>query len=266
MKARSSAAPAYGRGPTFVNSRWPRILGYHSISRLEDDLNMVCTSPERFVSHMLHLKRRNLRGVSVRELLRAWTAGRARGLVGLTFDDGYEDFLHTAVPILERFGFTATVFVLGGMPGGVNDWDHSFSPKPTMRLLGVEGIREISGRGMEVGSHGMSHLALPGLEPETLKREVGHSRQVLERILGEEVEGFCYPYGALDGAAVRAAVEARYAYACAVNTRVGWTAHDLPRTPVSERDNLLRFAAKLLIHPQYRVAKRAYLRYFEAKK
>jgi peptidoglycan/xylan/chitin deacetylase (PgdA/CDA1 family) len=225
---------------------------------------MVCTSPERFVSQMLYLKRRNLRGVSVRELLRAWTTGGTKGLVGLTFDDGYEDFLHTAVPILERFGFTATVFVLGGMPGGANDWNHSFSPKPTLKLLGVEGIREVSDQGMEVGSHGMSHLALPGLEAETLKREVSDSRRVLSEILGEEVEGFCYPYGELDSAAIQAVGKAHYTYACTVNTRVGWTVHDLPRTPVSERDNLLRFAAKLMIHPQYRVAKRIYFRYFKA--
>jgi len=264
MKTQSTEVPKHKPELTLANARWPRILGYHSVSRLEDDPNMVCTSPERFVSQMLYLKRRNLRGVSVRELLRAWTTGGARGLVGLTFDDGYEDFLHTALPILERLGFSATVFVLGGMPGGTNDWDHSFSPKPSIKLLGLEGIREVSERGMEVGSHGMSHLALPGLEAETLKREVGDSRRVLGEILGEEVEGFCYPYGELDSAAIQAVDEAGYAYACAVNTRVGWTLHDLPRTPVSERDNPLRFAAKLLIHPQYRVAKRAYLRYVKA--
>lgn len=264
MKARTAESPVRGRGPTLANPRWPRILGYHSISRLEDDPNMVCTSPERFVSQMLHLRRRRLRGVTMRELLRAWAAGRTRGLVGLTFDDGYEDFLHTAVPLLEGFGFTATVFVLGGLPGGPNDWDHAFSPKPALKLLEVEQIREVARRGMEVGSHGMSHLALPGLEAETLKREVADSRRILGEILGDEVEGFCFPYGELDTAAMQAASEAGYAYACSVNARVGWTVHDLPRTPVSERDNPLRFATKLMVHPQYRVAKKAYLRYVKA--
>lgn len=263
MKARSIEGPAYKPEQTLANARWPRILGYHSISRLEDDPNMVCTSPERFVSQMLYLKRRNLRGVAMRELLRAWTTGDTKGLVGLTFDDGYKDFLHTALPVLERLGFSATVFVLVGMPGGMNDWDHSFNPKPNLKLLGVEDLREVSARGMEVGSHGMTHLALPGMEAETLKREVSDSRRVLSEILGEEVEGFCYPYGELDSPAIQAVEKARYTYACAVNTRVGRTVHDLPRTPVSERDHLLRFAAKLMIHPQYRVVKRIYFRYFK---
>jgi peptidoglycan/xylan/chitin deacetylase (PgdA/CDA1 family) len=246
-----------------MSTRWPRILGYHSISWLEDDPNMMCTSPERFESQMLYLKRRNLRGVSVRELLRAWRTGSAKGLVGLTFDDGYEDFLHAALPVLERLGFSATVFVVAGMLGRENDWEHYFTPKPTMRLLGAAGIREVSERGMEVGSHSMSHPVLPTLDTAALEREVSVSRRVLSEVLGEEVEGFCYPYGVLDSASVQAVRRARYAYACAVNTRVEWTTHDLPRIPVADRDAPLRFAAKLMIHAQYRAAKRSYLRYFK---
>jgi peptidoglycan/xylan/chitin deacetylase (PgdA/CDA1 family) len=246
-----------------VNPRWPRILGYHSISRLEDDPNLMCTSPERFESQMLYLKRRNLRAVSVRELLRARTTRRAKRLIGLTFDDGYEDFLHTALPVLERLGFSATVFVVCGMLGRKSEWEHFFSPKPAIKLLAIADIREISERGIEVGSHTMSHPALPGLKAEALEREVSDSRLVLSEILGEEVTGFCYPYGELDDASIQAVRKARYDYACAVNTRIERTTYDLPRTPVAERDNPLRFAAKLMIHSQYRVAKRTYVRYFK---
>jgi hypothetical protein len=45
------------------------------------------------------------------------------------------------------------VFVVAGMLDGENDWEHYFSPKPTIKLLGAAGIREISERGMEVGAH-----------------------------------------------------------------------------------------------------------------
>lgn len=222
---------------------------------------MVCTSPERFESQMLYLKRRNMRGVSMRELLQAWKSGSVKGLVGLTFDDGYEDFLYTALPVLERFGFSATVFVVAGMLGGENDWEHYFSPRSRLKLVGAAGIREISERGMEVGSHSMHHPALPNLEIETLETEVSDSRRVLSEVLSADVEGFCYPYGILDHASIQAVRRAGYAYACAANARVEWTIHDLPRTPVADRDRLLRFAAKLMIHAQYRAAKRIYLRY-----
>ncbi len=100
----------------FVTSRWPRILLYHGVCRSADDPYWLFTSPERFQAQMRYLERNGLRGVSVRELLRAVTSGTAKGLVGLTFDDAYEDFLHTALPILERFGFSATLFALGSLP------------------------------------------------------------------------------------------------------------------------------------------------------
>lgn len=224
---------------------------YHTIQRLSHDPNGVSTSPERFEAQMRYLKRRGLRGVSMRELCRAMDDGNARGMVGLTFDDGYKDFLYTALPVLERFGFTATVFVIGGLMGGENSWEHYYEPKPCIKLLEAEEVREVSERGMEVGAHSMSHAQLFGLGPGRLEEEVSGSCRVLAELLGEPVEGFCYPYGILDGAAVEAVRRARFAYACAVDTRVEKSRYDLPRIPVAEVDYSLRLATKFRIYPQY---------------
>jgi|SRR5215204_245153 len=242
-----------------MNYRWPRILNYHAIVRLEDDPNKASTSPERFESHMRTLKRQNMRGVSVRELLRAWSAGKSKGLVGITFDDGYKDFLQTALPILEKYGFSATLFVVADMLGKENDWVHWYHPQPKLKLLESADLRVIVERGVEIGSHGMSHPELPELDRESLEREVSDSRRLLGEVLGEAVEGFAYPYGILDETSIRAVRGAGYAYACAVNTRVENSAYDLPRIPISEADDSLRFAAKLRIHSHYRVVKKFYL-------
>jgi peptidoglycan/xylan/chitin deacetylase (PgdA/CDA1 family) len=232
------------------------VFMYHSISQLANDPNMLCTSPEVFYSQMHYLACRGWRGVSMQKLRRAALAGSTKGLVGITFDDGYEDFLHTAVPIMEGFGFSATVFVVAGMLGQENDWEHAHSPTPNRRLLGAEGVREVVERGMEVGSHTMSHPSLPDLNPELLEAEVGSSRQVLSEVLGEEIEGFCYPYGRLDKASVRAVRRSRYTYACAVNNRVEFNDYDLPRMPImASKDNSLRFAVKLKAYPHYSAAK-----------
>jgi peptidoglycan/xylan/chitin deacetylase (PgdA/CDA1 family) len=128
---------------------------------------------------MLYLKECGLRGVSMRELCRAKSMGDIKGLVGLTFDDGYEDFLHTAVPVMERLGFSATVFVVASMLGEQSSWKSVYKPTPQLRVLGAEELREISARGMEVGSHSMTHAMLPGLESELLEREVNGSRRLL---------------------------------------------------------------------------------------
>ena len=229
--------------------RFPQVLMYHSISQPEVDYDPLCTSPERFEAQMLYLKRHNLRGVSMRELYLALNTGGASGLVGMTFDDGYVDFLDTALPTLEKFGFSATVFVVAGMLGSENTWEHRGRPRPKLRLLGAEGVREASERGMEIGSHSVTHLRLSDLDSETLIHEVGDSRQMLNEIVDAPVEGFSYPYGDLDGPAVRAARKAGYAYAVATKKQIEGGLYDWPRTYVGEKDSPLRLGVKLKVSP-----------------
>ena len=228
-------------------SNWPPVLMYHAIARVSDDPNNVCVSPERFKAQMLHLKRRGLYGISMEELVRAIRRGRASNLVGLTFDDGYENFIHAALPVLEEVGFTATVFVVGGMLGGENSWDRG----PRMRLLSAEDVRELPERGIEVGSHGLSHASLSRLEPEQLEKEIRGSREILGEVLSRPVEGFCYPYGDLNEQGVRIVREAGYAYACAYKKRISRDAYDVPRINVGERDGAFRLELKLRLYSLY---------------
>ena len=229
--------------------RLPQVLMYHSISQPEVDQDPLCTSPERFGAQMLYLKRHSLRGVSMRELYLALNAGEAAGLVGVTFDDGYEDFLDAAVPTLEKLGFSATVFVVAGMLGSENYWEHGGGPRPRLKLLGADGVREVSDRGMEIGSHTVTHPRLSGLDSETLIHEVEDSRQMLSEIVNAPVEGFSYPYGDLDGPAVRAARGAGYVYAVATKKQVEGGLHDWPRTYIGEKDSPLRLGVKLKASP-----------------
>src|SRR5919112_929643 len=239
-------------GKRLVSSQRPTILAYHAITHLSNDPNGSATSPRRFKSQMLSLKLQNLRGVCVRELRRATNAGDdGRKLVGITFDDGYADFLHTALPVLEELGFSATVFAVAGMLGGSNDWEHVYEPRPQLRLLTAEELREVSKLGMEVGSHGMTHRRLPDLDSAALEQEVKHSRLVLEEIVGEAVEGFCYPYGSSSGAVLEAVRRAGYNYACGWREQDEYHDYELPRVPVLGRDGLLRFEAKLKVYRQY---------------
>jgi hypothetical protein len=82
----------------------------------------IAAAPARREYNLLRLLRRlGLRGVPLAELVAAQDRGQAAGLVGLTFDDGYTDFLDHAVPVLARHGMTATLYVVAGLLGGQND-------------------------------------------------------------------------------------------------------------------------------------------------
>ena len=196
----------------------PLVLMYHSVSPYDEDPYEVTMTPQRFEQQMRWLRRRGLRGVSMGELLGAAAEGRARGLVGLTFDDGYQDFVTYAMPVLQRYGFTATAFVLAGRLGGHNVWSR---PGPDKALLTADQVREVAQSGMEIGSHGLEHVSLPEADDRRLSAETVRSRAILQELLGQQIRGFCYPYGYVDARVVEAVRAAGYDYACAVRAVAG---------------------------------------------
>ncbi|MGY2085974.1 polysaccharide deacetylase family protein [Blastococcus sp. SYSU DS0539] len=240
---------ALGHGPVVAGAgprlRIPPVLMYHSISpsRLPDP-HRVRVHPARLARHLRTLRRLGLRGVSLRELVRAHDEGRADGLVGLTFDDGYADFLGHAVPVLERYGMTATLYVVAGRLGGTNAWDDG----PRLDLLDSDGVRAVAAAGHEVGSHTLHHVRLSGAGPATLAEEVGRSRRVLEDVLQAEVHGFCYPWGDFDQAAADAARAAGYDHACVTGDYLPGDRFTLPRSYIAPTDTGPHLLAKLARH------------------
>jgi len=78
------------------------------------------------------------------------------------------------------------------------------------RSLGQAELRSLASEGFEIGAHGWSHKPLRHLQHDELLHEVGPCKEVLEDILGKQVEMFCYPHGRYDTNAVRALQEAGY--------------------------------------------------------
>jgi peptidoglycan/xylan/chitin deacetylase (PgdA/CDA1 family) len=211
-------------------------------------------TPARLARQLAWLRDRGLRGVSVRELLTAVAqdvSGRqARRLVGLTFDDGCAGVLTHALPLLQRYGHTATVFVLPGRLGGTNVWD---ARGPRESLLDADQIREIAAAGLEIGSHGLLHRDLTELHDVTLTAEIRGSRRRLADLLGTAPEGFCYPYGAVDVRVLLAVREAGYGYACAADPGPLAGTFALPRTYVGQADTGRRLRAGRWLHRARRV-------------
>jgi peptidoglycan/xylan/chitin deacetylase (PgdA/CDA1 family) len=223
----------------------PMIFMYHGVADVAEDPNQLCVSPRRFAEQMAWLARRGLRGVGIAALVEAMRAGRQRGLVGLTFDDGYTNVLETALPVLRRHGFGATAYIISDRLGGTNEWDEG----PTWPLMKGDQVRELAAAGIEIGSHAATHMRLAGAGPAELTAEVSESRASLTALLGAEIRGFAYPYGSMDAAARRAVRDAGYEYACAVEAslpEIGLMA--LPRIYVGQQDDAMRMAAKRLLY------------------
>ncbi|MFC1413658.1 polysaccharide deacetylase family protein [Streptacidiphilus sp. N1-12] len=233
----------YG-GPEIFPDEAPWILMYHSVDAYRSDPYQVTVTPERFARQMAWLSSRGLRGVALDELLRAHAVGRSAGLVGLTFDDGYADLPREVLPVLERFGFTATAYVVVGRLGEHNVWDRG----PRKRLLSRDQVLGLVGSRVEIGSHGLLHRSLPSLTDQELLQETRDSREQLEDLVGRRVTGFCYPYGALDRRVVEAVRASGYGYATAIAHSPLTGRWALPRSYVGERDNGWRLRAKQARH------------------
>ena len=223
--------------------RQPMVLMYHSVAPYDEDPYQVTVTPQRFEQQLSWLERRGLRGVSMGELLAARQRSCDDGLVGLTFDDGYEDFLRYAVPALGRRGFTATAFVIAGRLGGSNAWDRQGPRKP---LLTASQVREVAAAGLEIGSHGLRHVTLERTTSLALLREQQVSRSMLQDVTGTSVPGFCYPYGHLSARVVDGVAAAGYDYGCAIWTSDQTGRYALPRVYVGDSDGPARLRAKWL--------------------
>ncbi|MFK4146351.1 polysaccharide deacetylase family protein [Streptomyces sp. NPDC004065] len=244
MAASVDSRPAAGR-PVARPGPVPWVAMYHSVGDCTDDPYRVTVTPERLDRQLAWLRRRGLRGVSVGALLAARARGEGRGLVGLTFDDGYADFVTGALPLLRRWGCGATLFVLPGRLGGDNAWDPLGPRKP---LLTADGIRRAAAEGVEIGSHGLTHVDLTRADDRALKTEVTESRALLQELTGAPVGGFCYPYGTVDARAVEAVRAAGYAYACAIDPGPLTGPYALPRVHVGQNDTAWRLRLKHGLH------------------
>lgn len=203
----------------------------------------------RFRSQMKWLQMVGAKVLSMSQALAALRSGAplpARAVV-LSFDDGCENFHEHALPILEAFHYPAIVYAIAGKLGGSASW-LAADGHPTPPLMSLQRLREVAAKGIEIGSHGMTHISLAGESPTVLRTEILDSRRALEDGLGAAVPHFCYPYGSLDLAAMAQVAEAGYASGVTCQRGAATSSFDplaLPRKAISYGDDVFGFAWKL---------------------
>jgi peptidoglycan/xylan/chitin deacetylase (PgdA/CDA1 family) len=185
-----------------------RILGYHTIGDGETDLSV---SVAQFRQQVEWLTRQRYQMLTIREWQRRVMDGQRLSprTVVLTFDDGFRSVLTRAAPILAEHGAAGTVFALTDYMGQTNAFDRPFGA-PELPLLSWDEIERLKRMGWDIQSHGRRHYPMVRLRTGVLEDELGGSKALLERRLGDPVGFFCYPYGAFDRAAVRAVTRAGY--------------------------------------------------------
>ena len=218
----------------------PAVLAYHAIGDVDPakDVHSLFTPVDAFRRQM-ELLARTCRVVPLADVV----SGRARGprTVALTFDDGYRSVLEHAVPVLERWGLPATMFVPTAYVGDENRWN-----PPTgldLSILDADGLRELERRGMQVESHGHAHLDLRIASEDEVREDLSTSLELLSDLVGRRPTTLAWPFRTGSAAAQRIAAELGFDVAFSIDLpddgRLAW-----PRPQVSPPDGLPLFALK----------------------
>lgn len=137
----------------------------------------------------------------------------------ITADDGYQDNLTRMLPLLEKYGYKAVVYVVTGE--GYNRWDveHPTNPDTKVSLMSGEQVKALAASGhVEIGGHTLTHPRLSQLTAEQQAHEIQENKRQLEALLGHPLLSFAYPYGDMNDSAKEQAIAAGYRFAVATNS------------------------------------------------
>ncbi len=217
------------------------ILMYHHIGELPSNADAVrrdlTVSVGNFEAQMALLSQRGYATISIEDLVAAFEGTRQLPPqpIILTFDDGYKDNHEYAFPVLKKYGFKGTFFVVTALTGteGYLTWDD---------------LEEMAKDGMFVGAHGSTHIDLTLLSNNAVAQQVAQATQALLSHINVTPRVYCYPAGKFNQTAID--ILRTQGYFAAVSTRHGCVhgrddLFQLSRIRISGNDSLPTFGSKL---------------------
>lgn len=137
--------------------------------------------------------------------------GFNRGLVSVTFDDGWLSTYQNALPIMNQYGLKGTWYIIPDY-NGVNP-----------NAMTTAQVMDVKNQGQELASHTMDHVDLTQLSPADLQFQVQQSQQVMQATYGVPINGFASPFGLYNDATI-ASIKQYYNYNRTVD--VGYNSKD----------------------------------------
>ena len=113
-------------------------------------------------------------------------------LIICTFDDAYQNVYDLGFAILQKFNFTATIFVCIDYIDISNSWNKK--DKSNRKHLDLQSLKKLENCGWEIGSHGTNHFSFLRLDTEEILNTLEKSKCELEKHF-ESIVSFAYPYG-----------------------------------------------------------------------
>lgn len=164
------------------DGRTVMVLNYHKVV----DEHMSLSVPlADFEQHMKWLQEYGYTSITPEELYNFIVNGSElpEKPVLITFDDGYKDNYTNAYPIMKKYGFKGTIFVVTGFLGVYDNY------------LTWEQAGELAENGFSIESHTHNHKSMTEASDDDISKELAKSRDTLKEKLGVEADFIAYPTG-----------------------------------------------------------------------
>ena len=222
------------------------ILCYHSVDPAWE--SPLASRPAEFEAHCRWLARHRTVVPLAHAVTRLDSSGRLpRGMVVLTFDDGFSGVLDHALPVLRRYNLPATVFLVAQTltdEGLSAHWVRTPPPWPITTLTRDQ-VLEMRDEGIDFQSHSWAHLDLVDLGYDACVEDLRRSKELLEDLLGGPVPHLAYPRGLHDSDVRRAVERAGYTHGYALpEEREPVGPYSVPRVGINRGNGTRTLSAK----------------------
>jgi peptidoglycan/xylan/chitin deacetylase (PgdA/CDA1 family) len=214
------------------------VLCYHSIGINTMDKYVV--SPEHFKQQMSLLHNQGYTSINLQqfdELMKGKVKNSGKSVL-ITFDDGYADNYSTAFPIMRKYGFKATLFI-------VTNWMYGGS------YLNWNQLSILNKAGWDIMPHTTTHPDLPLLSYRAQQEEIVDAKKAIEHHMSNEnVNVMAYPYGFRSEETVKIVASSGFAYAFTFDDGLSSRSQNpllLKRLFVSGKEDLHTFQQKMVI-------------------
>jgi peptidoglycan/xylan/chitin deacetylase (PgdA/CDA1 family) len=225
------------------NARPIPILVYHQIAEAPPKgsaFRSLYVAPNAFARQMAFLKLLGYTGLSMGDLLPYLSGEKEGRVVGITFDDGYQNNISNALPVLKKQRFSSTCYAVSGLMGQTNSWDQHLGIAQAPLMTEAD-VRQWVAGGQEIGSHTHQHIDLLDADDAACRADIALGKTSLERVVGRSVDHFCFPYGRYEPKHAVMAREAGFKSATTTQRSRCHTQTDLlqlPRVPVLRSTSL----------------------------
>ena len=217
------------------------------IKYLKNDGYSFLTLSELKKTYDYYYADENKKNGRLNDLSEALIINNNKKYAAITFDDGSKSVYSGGFKIMRDNGVNATVFMVSGLIGGLNEWDIKNGENKD-EMLNLAELKEMTEYGIEIGAHTASHPHLTDIPLEKAFDEISNAKKKLEELLGIKINFFAYPYGDYNDDVKSLAVKAGFEGACITKTGIVKKGADffaLKRIAIRHNTDFFKFKRKI---------------------